>query len=79
MLVMAVMQRAIAAIRQQQRPPGEQVGQEIVEFPVVRQGVVGAVMPQQRQPVLPVAEDQYRQRVAGRIVPSAGQDDGGRS
>jgi hypothetical protein len=75
MLVMPVMQGAIAAIGQQQRPPGEQVGQEIVEFAVVRQGVVGAVVPQQRQPVLPVAEDQDRERISG-IALGAGQDDG---
>ena len=41
---MAVMQGAIAAIGQKQRPPGEQVGEEIVQFPVMRQGVVGAVV-----------------------------------
>ena len=35
-----------------------------------------AVMPEQREPVLPVADDQHRQHISGRVVPGAGQSDG---
>ena len=76
MKVMVGVQGAIAAIGQEQRPPGQQVRQKLVQRPVMREGAVRAVMPQQREAVLPVADDQNGERVSGRVVPESGQDDG---
>ena len=58
--VVRVMERAVAADGQAQRPEAQQVCQEIVQDRVARHCVVRAVMAQDRERVLAVAYNEYR-------------------